>query len=340
MKITLVYLALYLSHVLCEYSLKVHVAEHHQCIVNVSESTIKEFNDILHKEKKVIYFQIQYDSKQARALGGPIPDDYFANPNEYMWLYDGDNGLPVYMNAPYDFNLLSLFILKEYTANLTVNMNVTNSCNESIVSRVDFLRLVFHQIIKIVSTASLPDKKASAYICYDINNKKKLSRYSFLAYQHLGMNRNILCRYCCKVEQIKGKYNTSNLCPGQKICSSKTLDLQNYIGAFLYAFFPISIWFISRAKLPWKYSKFDYIRSVSNNFDKGEQFLLPFGTEYCWINEHDNPYSIFTFLKWLFLFNESTLFISRIRRSLAVLLSISTLFFDLILQYSIYHGKL
>ena len=341
MKITLFYFALCLSHVLCEHSLKVRLPKNHQCIVNVSKSSIKEFNDSLRNEKKVIYFQINYDSKQADNLTKPISDDHFANPNKYMWLYDGDKGLPIYMNAPYDFNLLSLFILKEYTSTLQVNMSVSKSCNENIVSRVDFLRLVFHQLIQIVSPAPLPDKKDTAYICYDINNKKNLPEYSFMAYKRLGINRQILCSYCCKVKASERMNNISlNLCPGHEICSSKTLDLQNYIGAFLFAFFPLAIGFITRAKLPWNHSKFAYIRSVSQNFHKGEQFQLPFGTEHSWINEYDKPYSIFTFLKWLVLFNQSSLLASRIRRSLTVLLSILTLLVDLILQYLFFEKTL
>ena len=341
MKITLFYLALCLSRVLCEHSLKVRLPKNHQCIVNVSKSSIKEFNDSLHNEKKVVYFQINYDSKQADNLTKSISDDHFANPNKYMWLYDGDIGLPIYMNAPYDFNLLSLFILKEYTSTLQVNMSVSKSCNENIVSRVHFLRLVFHELIQIVSSAPLPDKKATAYICYDINNRKNLPEYSFMAYKRLGINRKILLRYCCKVTDYHTGYDKSiDLCKGKKKNMSKIIDFQNYVGAFLFAFFPLLIGFISMAKLPVSNEKFSYIRLICSDFQKGVEFVLPFGSEASWISAHNNPYIIQTFFKWLFLFTKASFFASRIRRCFTIFCFLVITLIDVFFHYYALHNEM
>lgn len=322
------YFVLFLSRVQCERPIKMQVADQHHCIVHVSDDSMKDFKESLEKEKKVIFFQIKYDSKQADALTKPKPDDHFANPNEYMWLFDGENGLPVYMDAPYDFQLRSFFILKEYTSTLTVNMNVSKSCNERIVSRVDFLRLVFRQLMKIVSTAQLPDKKASAYVCYDINNRKNLPDSTFIPNKQFGMNRKILLRYCCQVNDYNHKdYNNSiDLCKGKKVSSALVNDIQNYAGAFLFAFFPLLLGFISKAKL-------NQLADRGPQFDENiDQYLPAFGTESDWLSEHDPYFSIYIFARWLFLFEKRSPVASRIRRSLTVFACLLIIFAELLFE--------
>lgn len=332
--ISLFCFALFFSGVISGRPMKLQVEGRDHCTVTVSGSSRKRFNTSLENGIKVFFFQVHYNWKPANYLTRSIRDDHFANPNEYMWLYDGEQGLPIYMNAPYDFDLLSMFILREYTESLPVYMNVSKSCNEKNVSRVNFLRLVFQQLIKIVADARLPDKKSSSYICYDINNSKKLQDFSFKSYQRLGINREILLRYCCPMRNIPSKHHSkSDLCDGKTISSSRTLDLQNYVGAFLLAFFPLVMGFISSARLPWTHTRFDYIRSISNHFDKGEQFELPFGTESSWISERDNTYNINSFLKWLFLFRHPSLKASRIRRSMTVFSSLLVLVITLLLHF-------
>ena len=331
MKFSVFCFVLVLSHVLCEHSMKVRIAENHQCIVNVSKSSIKEFNDSLHNEKKVVHFQINYDSEQADHLTKSIPDNHFANPNEYMWLYDGDKGLPVYMNAPYDFDIRSLFILNEYTSTLQVNMSVSKSCNEKIVSRVDFLRLVFHQLIQIVSRAPLPDKKATAYICYDINNKKNLPYSTLMAYQRLGFRRKILLQYCCKVTDYHTDYNKStDLCKGKTKSAETVTNVQSIAGAVMFAVFPMLLGFISSANLHQRPQPFSLIQSYKLENDEG--LFPPFGTHSSWLSEHKPYYSALILARRVLLFEKRSAFASKIRRSLAVMSCLFVVFADLLLH--------
>uniref|UniRef100_A0A0L8GE72 Uncharacterized protein n=1 Tax=Octopus bimaculoides TaxID=37653 RepID=A0A0L8GE72_OCTBM len=159
----------------------------------------------------------------------------------------------------------------------------------------------------------------SGYMCVLINLSqymKKNSPHAFEACRRIGINREIVKNYCCKLYKDESNlYHPKSICPGNNIENSMFINYENIVGTVLWIFFPLFISFVSKAKLPSYYY----------------QNTLPYESE--WINGKHSIYSFSYFLSCLFCFHYSSYFASRLRRFFCILFFLSVIFLDLLMYY-------
>ncbi|XP_029641790.1 uncharacterized protein LOC115218430 [Octopus sinensis] len=159
----------------------------------------------------------------------------------------------------------------------------------------------------------------SGYMCFLINlsqDMKKNSPESLKANRRIGLNRELVKNYCCKLYKNESYvYHPKSICSGNIMENSMFLNYANIVGTVVWAYFPLIISVLSL--------------TISPSFP--HQNTLPYKLE--WINENHNTHNFPHFLSWLFCFHHSTFLASKLRRFFFILSSLSIIFLDLLMHY-------
>ncbi|XP_036364636.1 uncharacterized protein LOC118765918 [Octopus sinensis] len=302
------------------------------CEVKIPPNISEILSRLVKLEKEVFNFEVHLSNKTLDELLNPVPLDYFANARSFTWIPDKSGALTLYRTFSYDFSMHTFNMLDVYVAKQRIDINIT--CGKQNIQRHDLIYLIFKELKRILFIDKLQMGK-SGYMCFFINlsqDMKKNSPHSFETYRRIGINREIIKNYCCKLYK-----NESNLYRPKSVCSGKIIQNANFFnyldifGGVLWLFFPLIISFVSKAKLP------SHSRQLNLPLFAHDEFLftikntLPHESE--WINGKHNIYTFSHFLSWLFCFHHSTLLASRLRRFLCILFSLSVIFLDLLMHY-------
>ncbi|XP_036363259.1 uncharacterized protein LOC118765385 [Octopus sinensis] len=286
------------------------------CEMKIPPNVSEILSRLVKLGKKVFHFEVHLSNKTLDDLLNPVPLDYFANARHFTWIPDEPDGLIAYKNFYYDFSSYSLNLLDVYIAHPRIDIDI--NCTKENIQRRDIINLIFEELKRFIFTQKSIMGK-SGYMCFFINlsqDIKKNNPFSFEAYRRLGMNRNVLKKYCCELHKNESHvYHPKSICAGNIINVSRFLNFEKIVAAVLCAYFPLFINFVSKAKLP------SFCR----------QNTLPYKLE--WINENHNTYNFTDILSWLFCFHHSTFFASRLRRFLFILFPLSIIFLDLLMHY-------
>ncbi|XP_014782100.1 uncharacterized protein LOC106877666 [Octopus bimaculoides] len=286
------------------------------CEIKISPDVNKILSRLVRSDKKVFNFEVHLSDKKLDDLLKPVSMDYFANARQFTWIPDVPDGLMAYKNFYYDFSIYSLDLLGAYIA--TPRTDIDINCGKQNIQRHDLIYLIFGELKRIVFIDTLKIGE-SGYMCFLINlsqDMKKNSPESFKAYRRLGINRELVKNYCCKLyKNGSNVYRPKSICSGNIMENSMFVNYANIVGAVLWAYFPLIVSLLSQAKLP----SFPH------------QITLPYESE--WINKKHNTYSFSYFLSWLFCFHNSSSFASRLRRFFCIIFSLSISFMDILMHY-------
>ncbi|XP_029658279.1 uncharacterized protein LOC115232508 [Octopus sinensis] len=286
------------------------------CEMKIPPNVSEILSRLVKLGKKVFNFEVYLSNKTLDDLLNPVPLDYFANARHFTWIPDEPDGLIAYKNFYYDFSSYSLNLLDVYIAHPRIDIDI--NCTKENIQRRDIINLIFEELKRFVFIQKSIMGK-SGYMCFFINlsqDIKKNNPFSFEAYRRMGINRDLLKKYCCELHKNENHvYHPKSICAGNIINVSRFLNFEKIVAAVLCAYFPLFINFVSKAKLP--------------SFSR--QNTLPYKLE--WINENHNTYNLTDILSWLFCFHYSTFFASRLRRFLFILFPLSIIFLDLLMHY-------
>ncbi|CAI9714763.1 Hypothetical predicted protein [Octopus vulgaris] len=193
------------------------------CEVKIPPNIGEILSRLVKLEKEVFNFEVHLSNKTLDELLNPVALDYFANARSFTWIPDKSGALTLYRTFSYDFSMHTFNMLDVYVAKQGIDINIT--CGKQNIQRHDLIYLIFDALKRIIFMDKL-QMGESGYMCFYINMSqymKKNSPHSFETYRRIGINREIIKNYCCKLYK-----NESNLYRPKSICSGKIIQNANF----------------------------------------------------------------------------------------------------------------
>ncbi|CAI9716692.1 Hypothetical predicted protein [Octopus vulgaris] len=126
----------------------------------------------------------------------------------------------------------------------TPRVDVDINCGKENIQRYDLIHLIFQELKKIAVIDTLKMGE-SGYMCFIVNlsqDMKKNSPESLKANRRLGINRELVKNYCCKLYKNESYvYHSKSICSGNIMENSMFLNYANIVGAIVWIFFPLII---------------------------------------------------------------------------------------------------
>ncbi|CAI9716688.1 Hypothetical predicted protein [Octopus vulgaris] len=221
------------------------------CEIKISPNIHKILSRLVRSDKKVFNFDVHLSDKKLDDLLKPVRMDYFANARQFTWIPDKPDGLIAYKNFYYDFSMHSLNLLGAYIATPRVDIDI--NCGKENIQRYDLIHLIFQELKKIAVIDTLKIGE-SGYMCFLINlsqDMKKNSPESLKANRRIGLNRELVKKYCCKLNKNESfAYYPKSICSGNIMENRMFLNYANIVGAVVWAYFPLIISVLSQTKSP------------------------------------------------------------------------------------------
>ncbi|CAI9716694.1 Hypothetical predicted protein [Octopus vulgaris] len=200
-------------------ALNIEAKEHvYDCEMKIPPNVTNILSRLVKLGKKVFHFEVHLSNKTLDDLLNPVPLDYFANARHFTWIPDKPDGLIAYKNFYYDFSAYSLNLLNVYIANPRIDIDI--NCTKQNIQRRDIIYLIFEELKRFVFIHKLKMGK-SGYMCFFINlsqDIKKNNPFSFEAYRRIGINREIVKKYCCELHKNESHvYHPKSICAGNSI---------------------------------------------------------------------------------------------------------------------------
>ncbi|GAB1599277.1 uncharacterized protein LOC115209402 isoform X1, partial [Argonauta hians] len=300
------------------------------CQFKISPTVTERLLGFAKSGKNIFIFEFHLSDKKLDNLLNAMPWDYFAMARTFTWISQNSAGMIAYKQFYYDFSIRSFNLLKEYIANIKIGINV--NCTSENIQRHDIVFFIFQELMGIIFANDLL-MKDSGYMCFFINLSLELQETHpriLKSYRNFGINREIVKKYCCQIKRNSTIVNDSKLiCKGQTMKNSQFVDFENIIGAILWAFLPLFITFVRKAQLP-SFSHHFPAELIPNDKLRITN-TLPDELE--WISEKHGFHASSQLLSWICCFRYSTYFASRLRRLCFLVVSLSILFFDILMHY-------